>query len=124
MNNLYVGTSSIETDRIKKSLKNPKFLSRLFSPQELKFLMGKSFSPNIIAECFCAKLAFGKAMGYNFRGCHLNEISVLMDYMDTPYISLSGRAKLAFAAKGCNMTLSVSHCRSYANATVVFFNKN
>ncbi|MCI5752480.1 MAG: 4'-phosphopantetheinyl transferase superfamily protein [Oscillospiraceae bacterium] len=124
MNNLYTGTSIIEIDRIKKSLKNTKFLARLFSPQELKYLMKKRFSVNKTAEMFCGKLAFAKAMGYDFRGCKLSEVSVLTDFMDTPYISLSGNAKLKFTQKHCNMTLSVSCSRNYATAVVVFFNKN
>lgn len=124
MNNLYTGTSIIEIERIEKSLKNTKFLARLFSPQELKYLMKKHFSVNKTAEMFCGKLAFAKAMGYDFRGCKLCEVSVLTDFMDTPYISLSGNAKLKFTQKHCNMTLSVACSKDYATAVVIFFNKN
>lgn len=124
MNNLYTGTSIIEIDRIRKSLKNTKFLARLFSPQELKYLTKKHFSINKTAEMFCGKLAFAKAMGYDFRGCKLCEVSVLTDFMDTPYISLSGTAKEKFAQKRCNMTLSVSCSKNYSTAVVIFFNKN
>lgn len=124
MNILYTGTSIIEIERIIKAKSKPQFLSKYFSPQEMKFLMGKHFAPQVIAESFCAKLAFARAMGYNFRGCHMNEVSVLMDVMDTPYISLSGVTKQKFAAKNCNMTVSVSHCKAYATAVVVFFSKN
>ena len=115
------GIQIVEIDRIKESMKNPKFLSRLFSPQELKFLMKKHFSPYFVAEAFCAKLAFVKAMGPSFRGCRVNQISVLADYNNSPYISLSGEAKVKFSLKKCQMTVSTSHSRGYATAAVTFF---
>ena len=118
MNN---GVHIIEIARIKHSLENPKFLSRLFSPQELKFLMGKHFSPSFISEVYCAKCAFVKAMGMSFRGCTLNQISVLTDYIDSPYISLTGATKMKFASKKCQMTVSISHTKTYAAAVVTFF---
>ena len=62
MNILYTGTSIIEIDRIIKSKSKPQFLSKYFSPQEMKFLMGKHFAPQVIAESFSAKLAFARAI--------------------------------------------------------------
>ncbi len=124
MNTLYTGNAVIEIDRIKKSLKNTKFLAKYFSAQELKMLMKKSFSPNMIAQMFCGKLAFAKAMGYDFRGCKFCDVSILYDYMNTPYISLSGTARQNFSKKGCNSTLSVAFSRDYATAVVIFFTKD
>lgn len=115
------GIHVIEIDRIKNSMKNPKFLSRFYSPQEMKFLMKKHFNPYYVAEAFCAKLAFVKAMGPSFRGCRLNQVSVLMDYNNSPYISLEGESKMKFAAKKCQMTISVSYSKVYAVGVVTFF---
>ena len=87
-----VGIDVIEIDRINRSIKNPRFLSRIFSPSELKYFSQKSFNASTIAGTFCAKEAFAKAMGTGIHGFSFNEISVLRDYMGTPYISLKGRA--------------------------------
>ena len=118
---MITGVHLIEIKRIKHSMENPKFLSRLFSPQELKFLMGRHFTPAAVAESYCAKCAFIKAMGAGFRNCKMNEISVLSDYIGSPYISVSGNTKMSFAAKKCHMTVSISHTRMIATASVTFF---
>ena len=120
-----VGIDIIEIDRIKRSIKNPKFLSRIFSPSELKFFSEKSFSPSTIAGNFCAKEAFAKAMGTGIRGFSFNEISVLRDYMGTPYISLKGNAKEMLKSKtgGNCVTVSISHSKEIATAIVIAYNK-
>ncbi|HOV40683.1 MAG TPA: holo-ACP synthase [Oscillospiraceae bacterium] len=118
-----VGIDIIEIDRIEKSIKKPRFLSRVFSPSELKFFMEKSFNPAIIAGNFCAKEAFAKAMGTGIRGFSLNEVSVLRDYMGTPYISVTGRAKKILNAKinGNNLKVSISHSKNLATAIVIAY---
>lgn len=123
MNNFYNGISIIEIDRIRNMMKHTGFLSRMFSPQELKYLTNSSFSVSKVAKMFCGKTAFRKAMGYDFRGCSLKDVSVLTDYVETPYISLSGTAKEKFMKKKCNVTLSISNSKDYAVASVVIFSK-
>lgn len=123
MNNLYSGVSIIEIERIREIMKHTSFLSRMFSPQELKYLTNSSFSVSKVAKMFCGKTAFRKAMGYDFRGCSLKDVSVLTDYVETPYISLSGTAKEKFMKKKCNVTLSISNSKDYAVASVVIFSK-
>lgn len=118
-----VGIDIIQIDRIEKSIKNPKFLSRIFSPSELKYFSKKSFNAETIAGNFCAKEAFAKAMGTGVRGFSFNEISVLRDYMGTPYISLTGGAKKILNAKsnGNSLTVSISHSRNIATAIVIAY---
>ncbi len=120
-----VGIDIVEIDRIKQSIKNPKFLSRVFSPSELKYFSEKSFNPSTIAGNFSAKEAFAKAMGTGIRGFSLNEISVLRDYMGTPYISLKGKAKDVLKAKttGNQLSVSISHSKNLATAIVIAYNK-
>lgn len=123
MNTLYNGVSIVEISRISEMMKHPHFLAKLFSPQELKYLTNSSFSVSKVAKMFCGKLAFRKAMGYDFRGCSLKDVSVLTDYVETPYISLSGTAKEKFARKKSNVTLSLSNSKEYAIASVIIFSK-
>lgn len=115
------GTDIIEIDRIKSSSKNPKFLSRVFSPAELKYFSQKSFNVSTIAANFCAKEAFSKAMGTGFRGFSMNEISVLRDSVGAPYFIFSGNAKKIVLAEKFKLSLSLSHSREYATAVVIAY---
>lgn len=118
---IHTGIDIIEIDRIKNSLKNPRFLSRLFSAQELKFFISKGLKPDVIAANFAAKEAFAKAMGTGFRGFSLNEVSVLRDSLGAPFIILSGKAKKLFIAEKLKMNVSLSHCKTYATAIVIVY---
>lgn len=104
---------------MRELVKKPKFISRVYSPQEMKFIMGKNFSPNIMAEMYCTKLAMKKAIGARFRGCSIQEISVLTDYSGTYYISLSGEAKKRLVSTKMKISVSCSHSKSIAMGTVL-----
>ena len=118
---IFTGTDIIEIERINKSIKNPRFLSRIFSPQELIYFTKINFNPSSIAANFCAKEAFSKAMGTGFRGMSFNEISVLRDAVGAPYISLSGNALKMLNAKGLKLSVSLSHSKNYATAIVIAY---
>ena len=123
MNILKVGTSIIEIDRIEKVLKKSGLLGRMFTAQELKQLAKIHFNPHTVAKLYCAKMALARAMGYNFRGCRYNEISVLIDMVGSPYISRTGNAKTKFSTMNCNISVSICRSKKYASATVILFSK-
>lgn len=104
---------------MKELVKKPKFISRVYSPQEMKFIMEKNFSPNTMAEMYCAKIAMKKAIGARFRGCSIQEISVLTDYSGNYYISLSGEAKKRLVSTKMKINVSCSHSRAFAMATIL-----
>ncbi len=106
---------------MRKLIANPRFLSKFYSPSEMKFLMAKNFSPYITAEMFCAKVAFKKAMGVSFRNCSLREVSVLADYNGYYYFSLSGNAKKYFQVKKVRANVSCAHSKTLAMSTVIFY---
>ena len=115
------GTDIIEIERIKSSIKNPRFLSRVFSPAELKFFTQKSFNASTIAANFCAKEAFSKALGTGFRGFSMNEISVLRDSVGAPFFLFTGKAKKIITAEKFKLSLSLSHSREFAAAIVIAY---
>lgn len=115
------GLYFVDMPHMKKLAMLPRFRSRIFSPQEIKFLMGKDFSPYIIAEMYCAKIAFKKAMGTAFHGCDLKEVSVMADYSGQYYLSLTGRSKMQFTFKKMKSTVSCSHSNKIAMASVIFY---
>lgn len=114
-----VGIDLIEIARIKKSIENPNFLARVFSPAELKFFSERSFAPQTIAANFCVKEAFAKAMGTGVRGFSLNEITVLRDVLGAPFIMTEGKAKELLESKKLRLSVSISHTENYATAVVI-----
>ena len=111
----------VDMPHMRKTIKNPRFLSRVYSPQEIKLLMSKNFSPYATAEMYCAKIAFKKAMGVSFNGCSIQEISVLTDYSGSYYLSLSGNTKKVFELKQSRINISCSHSKNLAMSTIVFY---
>lgn len=111
----------VDMPHMRKIIVNPKFLSRVYSPQEMKFLMERNFSPYTTAEMYCAKIAFKKAMGVNFHGCSIQDVSVLADYSGSYYLSLSGEAKRRFSATKMRSNVTCAHSKSLAMGTVIFY---
>jgi holo-[acyl-carrier-protein] synthase len=114
-----IGVDIIEVNRIKKSIENERFLKKVFSEDELDLFEKRNFNPETIAGRFCVKEAFGKALRTGVRNFELNEISTLNDELGAPYITLTGKANEA--ANGKNISVSISHTKEYATATVIIY---
>lgn len=107
--------------RFRKLAAKPKFLSRFYSPHEMKFLMEKHFPVYTMAEMIAAKAAFIKTMGVSAAAIKASEISVLTDYSGAYYISLAGKAKKLFAIKKSKISVSCTHTKGLAQATVLLY---
>lgn len=120
-NRLYIrtGTAIVEIGRIAKSAKNRYFLSNYFSADEIRFFVSRKLSPALIAENYCVKIAFAKAIGTGFRIVKARDIAVLRDRLGSPFIITSGNAKLMEQREGFEVNISVDHCKHYATATVI-----
>lgn len=116
---LRVGTNIIELKRIRRAARNPKFLAKYFSADEIRFLVSHKLSTELIAENYCAKVAFAKAIGTGFRIIRPQEISILRDRLGSPFIITTGRAKMLEEREKYVFNLSVAHCKQYASATVI-----
>lgn len=114
-----VGTNIIEMKRIRRAARNPKFLANFFSADEIRYLVSRKLSTELIAENYCAKIAFAKAIGTGFRIIRPQEITVLRDRIGSPFIITIGRAKMLEEREHYVFNLSVAHCKEYATATVV-----
>ena len=119
--NLYIrtGTAIIEMSRIKKSCKNKRFLSHYFSADEIRFFVKSKLSPSLIAENYCVKIAFAKAIGTGMRMIRAQDISVLRDRLGSPFVITEGYAKMMEEREGFVINISVAHCKKYAVASVV-----
>lgn len=119
-----VGVDLIETSRIKKSIQNPRFLSKVFSNIEIQKLKEKKFNVQSISARFCAKEAFSKAVGLGFREFTFRDIQIFQNELGKPYIVLDGRAKELFDNSNYEFSVSLTHTKSYASAVVICNDKS
>jgi holo-[acyl-carrier protein] synthase len=115
------GVDIIDIERIRKIItKNPRFLERNFTTDELALFKVKKMHPATIAAGFAAKEAVSKAMGTGIRGFNLIDIEVLRDSLGKPIVKLHGNAKEVATSKGIDtFELSLSHTDETAIAFVI-----
>jgi len=123
-----VGVDIIENSRIKKSIKNKKFLSRVFSKIEIVNSRNISNKSNYFSKRFAAKEAFSKAVGSGFRnGLNFNDISVVKDRYGKPSIKLNTQLKniikKKFKTLKVDVFLSISDEKKHSIAFVILEKK-
>jgi len=123
MNIFGIGTDIVNVNRIKKSLKNKNFLSRVFNSKEITKCRKNINMFNCYSKRFAAKEAFSKALGTGIsNGISFNEIIILNKKSGKPYITLSGQTKRIierkFKRKKIKISLSLSDETKYAVAFV------
>ncbi|BEP28256.1 holo-ACP synthase [Helicovermis profundi] len=115
-----LGVDIIEIDRIKKSIKNYRFISRNFTAKEIDYFISKNNNPETIAGNFAAKEAVSKVLGTGFRGFNFIDIEVLRNDFGKPYVLLHNGAKVSANEKNINEILvSISHSKLYAIANCI-----
>ena len=106
-----LGVDLVEISRIRAlARRNPKFLTRVFSPAEIAYCRAKKDPWPHFAVRFAAKEAVYKALGK--AEIPLTAISVRRDRNGRPSVTVKGRP-----AKG--LKLSLSHGREHAVAFAV-----
>ena len=118
-----VGTDIIRVNRIKQSLKNKLFLTRIFSDEEIIKCNRTKKNSNCLAKRFAAKEAFSKALGTGIsKGINFNEIVVLNEKSGKPYIMLINKTKKIvekkLKKKLYKISLSIADEKDYAVAFV------
>ena len=113
-----IGIDIVEIKRISDAVKkNNRFLQKVFTNDELKYLEEKKFRAQSVAGGFAAKEAVSKALGTGFRGFGLQDIQVLRDELGKPFVILTGKARSIAEAKGhYTIHLSISHSDNNAIA--------
>ena len=120
---LYTGIDLTEIDRIRRAARNPRFVTRVFSAEEIALFRRRGMRPETMAANFAAKEAFAKALGTGVRGFALGEVAVLRDSLGAPYFALSGRAKELAEGRGLAFSVSLTHTDELAAAFVVAWTK-
>ena len=118
-----VGTDIVKIDRIKKSIRNKYFISRIFNENEIQKCKKLKKNYNCYAKRFAAKEAFSKALGTGIsNGINFNEIIVLNEKKGRPFIKLIKNTKKKvekkFKRKKYKISLSLSDENNYAVAFV------
>lgn len=119
MKNFSVGVDIEEVNRVKKLVRNRRFLRRVFSDKEITYCRSKKNQAQHFAVRFAAKEAVWKAMSDIFGGSgnHVShtEVSVHNTSSGKPVITLPKR----FARYKNKITISLSHSRSYVVAVAL-----
>ena len=124
MQTLGVGVDIIENSRIKKSIKNKKFLSRIFSKKEINDSKKTINKCSYFSKRFAAKEAFSKATGLGIsKNLHFKNIEVKKNKKGKPLINLESSTtkylNKKFRVKGFKTNLSLSDEKSYSIAYVI-----
>ena len=116
-----IGNDIIEIDRISKSMeRNPRIIDKLFSGREKDMLEAKGFKPESVAGNFSAKEAVVKALGTGLRGFKLQDLEILRDEVNKPYVVTSGRLRDICRERGISQIMvTISHSKHYASATAI-----
>ncbi len=113
-----LGTDIVDIMRIRRMVKNKRFLNRVFTSEEVAYCADKKNSAQHYAVRFAAKEAVWKALSgrTSLRGIGHKEISVTRDRDGKPGIKFS--ARLARYQSG--ISLSLSHTKDYALAVALY----
>ncbi len=109
-----IGTDIIEIERIESSIKEhgDKFLSRLFTDQEIAYCKKHKHAVKHFAGRFAAKEAIAKAIGSGFgKSLSWKDIEILPDENGKPIVTMPMY----------DIMLSISHCNTFAIATAIAF---
>lgn len=120
---LSVGTDIEEIARFEPILKNHRMMKRCFSDAERAYFETRGAgAAESAAAAYCAKEAFGKAVGTGITIKMLGELEVLHDAAGMPFLKLHG--KLAEQYASLRLSVSLSHSANYATATVLAYRES
>ncbi len=121
---LGIGVDIIENNRIKSSIKNSKFKSRIYSTKELKESSSSKNKVGYFSKRFAAKEAFAKALGTGFRNnLNFRDIEVINDKMGKPHFAKNKKitklVQKSFKVKNFICFLSISDEKDYSTAFTI-----
>mgnify|MGYP006081288417 FL=1 len=125
---LGIGIDIVENIRLKKSLKNKLFISRIFSANEILLSKKTNNVTNYYSKRFAAKEAFAKSIGTGFRNnLNFKDISIVTNRSGKPSFVITDKLKKIikkiFKTSSFNFFLSISDEKKYSVAFVVLQKK-
>ena len=121
---LGIGVDIVENNRIQKSIRNPLFTKRIYTPKELKQSKTVNNKVGYFSKRFAAKEAFSKALGTGFRrNLNFKDIEVINDKMGKPYYvknkKITKIIQKNFKIKNFKFFLSISDEKKYSTAFAI-----
>ena len=125
---LGIGVDIVENSRITQSLKNSRFIKRIFSNSEILIAKKIKDKKAYYTKRFAAKEAFAKSIGTGLRGnLNFKDISIINDKFGKPSFIISEKIKKIikkkFNTSSFNFFLSISDEKKYSIAFVIFQKK-
>ena len=119
-----VGTDIVKNSRIKKLIKNKKFINRIFTSSEIKHSKKINQKVLFFSKRFAAKEAFVKSLGTGFtHNINFKDINISKKISGKPYLTLSNKLKnilkRKLKLKKVKIFLSLSDEREYSVAYVI-----
>lgn len=112
-----IGTDIEEICRFenKDPVNDKNFLMRIFTKKELDYCYSsKNFASHLCAR-YCAKEAVVKALSeFGIYNVFYSDIEILNNEKGVPSAHINKKSDL-------NIKISMSHCKTYATATVIIF---
>ena len=121
MNIIGVGVDIVDNTRIKKSIKNKNFISRVFSKKEINQSKKVKDKTNYYSKRFAAKESLSKAIGTGFRNdLNFKDITIVNDKYGKPSYQLNNKVKKLiyskFKVKKIKISLSLADEKNYSIA--------
>ncbi len=121
---LGIGVDIIENNRIKKSIQNNKFKTRVYSSNELKLSKNVKNKVAYFSKRFAAKEAFSKALGTGFsENLNFKDIEIVSDKKGKPKYAKNKKiikiVQKKYKIKKFNSFLSISDEKDYSTAFAI-----
>ena len=121
---LGIGVDIIENNRIKKSIQNNKFKTRVYSSNELKLSKNVKNKVAYFSKRFAAKEAFSKALGTGFsENLNFKDIEIVSDKKGKPKYAKNKKiikiVQKKYKIKKFNCFLSISDEKDYSTAFTI-----
>ena len=125
---LGIGVDIIENNRIKKSIQNNKFKTRVYSSNELKLSKNVKNKVAYFSKRFAAKEAFSKALGTGFsENLNFKDIEIVNDKYGKPFYFKSKKLNniifKVYKTRNYNLFLSISDEKDYSIAFTILQKK-
>ena len=125
---LGIGVDIVENSRITISLKNNRFIKRIFSNAEILIAKSIKDKKSYFSKRFAAKEAFVKSIGTGFRNnLNFKDISIVNDKLGKPSFVINEKikkiVKKQFKIISFNFFLSISDEKKYSVAYVILQKK-
>jgi holo-[acyl-carrier protein] synthase len=109
-----IGIDIEEVKRFKKYESDGERLKRVFSEQEIKYCLSKTYPAQHLAARFAAKEAVWKALNSKLKNLVVLDITIKNLKSGQPQVYIKGK-------KQNKILLSLTHTKNYAAAAAVFF---